>query len=186
MNSNQLNTTGRQLALISFLLGTIIFITYFLTSGFAIIMLGYAFMAIAGLLNLFILIYILKKLTKEKDNKKTLLTTTGIMLLNIPISLIYCWITMVLINTMRITFTNATQTTISDIKITGCETEHINNLGIGQSKTVWVGITGDCAITIDYLNNGHRVEEIVAGYVTSGMGQKIKHNIGGHNPSLID
>jgi hypothetical protein len=31
------------------------------------------------------------------------------------------------------------------------------------------------------LANGQRKEESVAGYVTSGMGQKMKHNIGAQN-----
>jgi hypothetical protein len=42
-------------------------------------------------------------------------------------------------------------------------------------------ITGDCSISINFLSNGQRKEEIVAGYVTSSTGQKMKHIIGGKN-----
>jgi hypothetical protein len=185
MNSEQLNTSGRQLALISFLLGTLIFGIYFLTSGFAILFLGYAFIAIIGLLNSAVLLYILFKVTKDKVYRKRLMKTCGLMLINIPIMFLYCWFAAILTNTMRITFTNSTQTTLTDINIVGCKTAHIENLESGESKTVWVGISGDCTINIDYLTNGQRKEENVAGYVTNSMGQKIKHNIGGHNELLF-
>ena len=69
---------------------------------------------------------------------------------------------------------------MTDINIIGCETKHIDKLEKGESKTVWVGITGDCTVNIDYLKNGEKKEENVAGYVTNSMGQKMKHNIGGH------
>ncbi len=172
---------GRQTALISFLLGTGIFGLYFLTSSFELLFVGYGFIALTGLINFGVLISILLKAKKNKDNRKKLLTTCGLMLLNIPLMLFYCWVVIILLNTMRITFTNSTTSILTDINIIGCETEHIDELEARQSKTVWVGITGDCTINIDYLSDGHRKEDNVAGYVTSSMGQKMKHNIGGLN-----
>jgi hypothetical protein len=172
---------GRQTALISFMLGTGIFGLYFLTSSFELLFVGYGFIALTGLINLGILISVLVKVNKDKDNRKKLLTTCGIMLLNIPVMLFYCWVAIILLDTMRITFTNSTQTTLTKINIVGCGGGHIDKLEVGESETVWVDITGDCSIYIDYLSNGQRKEESVAGYVTSSMGQKMKHNIGGQN-----
>ena len=172
---------GRQTALISFLFGTGIFGLYFLTSSFELLFIGYGFIALTGLINIGILISILVKANKDKDNRKKLLTTCGLMLLNIPVMLFYCWVAIILLNTMRITFTNATQTTLTNINIIGCGGGHIDKLEIGESETVWVDITGDCSINIDYLSNGQKKEESVAGYVTNSMGQKMKHNIGGQN-----
>jgi len=51
----------------------------------------------------------------------------------------------------------------------------------GDNKTVWVGITGDCTIDIEYKLDGQTRTETVAGYVTGGMGQKMNYNIGGKN-----
>ncbi len=107
------------------------------------------------------------------------------MLLNIPIIIAYCWVAIILLGTMRITFINETDTTINDINIVGCGGGYIEKLAIGESKTVWVEITGDCSIYIDYLSNGKRKEETVAGYVTSGMGQKAKHKIDGKNKEIF-
>ena len=103
------------------------------------------------------------------------------MLLNIPILFIYVWFAMMLTGNMRITFTNSTDRKLTEIQIIGCETEHIAELDPNESKTVWVGITGDCSIHLDYIENGEKKNEIVAGYVTRGMGQKMNHNIGGEN-----
>lgn len=171
---------GQQTALISFLLGTTIFGLYFSTSSFELLFVGYGYIALTGLINIVILISILVKAFKDKVNRRKLLMTSGLMLLNIPVMLVYCWVAIILLNTMRITFINGTETTLTDINIVGCETEHIEKLNEGESKTIWVGITGDCTINIDYLADGQRKEEVVAGYVTSGDGQKMKHNIGEH------
>jgi len=172
---------GRLTALLSFLLGTAIFILYFLTSSFEILTLGYSFIALAGLINVVILISILFKANRDKDNRAKLFATCGLMLLNIPVLFFYCWVTGILLDTMRITFTNTTQTTLTNINIVGCGGGHIEKLENGESETVWVDITGDCSIGINYLSEGQKKEETVAGYVTPLMGQKMKHNIGGEN-----
>jgi hypothetical protein len=167
---------GRQTALISFLLGTAIFGLYFFTSSDELLLLGYGFIALTGLINIGVLISILAK--ANKDNKTKIFTTCGLMLLNIPVMLLYCWVAIILLDTMRITFTNTTKTTLTNINIVGCGGGHIDELESGESETIWVGITGDCSINIDYLSHGQRKEESVAGYITNSMGQKMKHNIG--------
>ena len=50
------------------------------------------------------------------------------MLLNIPIIITYCWVAIILLGTMRITFINETDTTINDINIIGCGGGHIEKL----------------------------------------------------------
>lgn len=185
MNTEKNIKIGRQAALSSFLFGTLIFGLYFLTSSFMMLIVGYGFIAFVGLINIGVLISILLTITKDKYNIKRLLGTCGLMLLNIPIMILYCWLAIILLNTLRITFTNCTQTNLTEINIVGCETEHLDKLEIGESKTVWVGITGDCTININYLENGQRKEENLAGYVTSSMGQKMDFKIGVPNEILF-
>ncbi|MFP5471238.1 MAG: hypothetical protein ACLGGV_06550 [Bacteroidia bacterium] len=176
---------GRQTALISFLLGTGIFGLYFLTSSSDLLFLGYGFIVLTGLINLGILFAILVRANRDKENRKRLLTTSGLMLINIPIMLAYCWVAIILLGTMRITFTNDTGTQLTDINIVGCGGGHIDKLENGESKTVWVEITGDCSIYLDYLSNGQRKGETVAGYVTSSMGQKVNHKIDGKDKDIF-
>lgn len=185
MTTQQHIKLGRLTALISFLLGTGIFGLYFLTSSSDLLFLGYGFIVLTGLINLGVLISILIKASKDKDNRTKLLTTCGLMLLNIPVMLIYCWVAIILLNTMRITFTNSTQTTLTNINIVGCGGGHIDKLENGESKTIWVSITGDCSIYLDYLSNGQKKGETVAGYVTSSMGQKINHKIDGKDKDIF-
>ena len=168
---------GRQTALISFLLGTGIFGLYFLTSFAVFLFLGYCFIVLAGLINIVILISILFKADKDRAHRTTLLKTCGIMLLNIPAMLFYCWAGFILLDTMRITFTNSTQFTLTDINIVGCDNKHIDKLEKGCSKTVWVNIPGDCFISINYVSNGERKVEMVEGYVSNLFGEKTNHNI---------
>lgn len=172
---------GKKTALISFIIGTVIFGIYFLTSNWQLLFVGYGFIIIAGVFNIIILILTLAKASNDSENRKNSLKTSGLMLLNIPVLFIYVWFAMLLIGNMRITFTNTTENKLTEINIIGCETEHIVELEPNESKTVWVGITGDCSINIDYNENGEIKNETVAGYVTNGMGQKMNHKIGGEN-----
>lgn len=181
MKTEQHLKLGRLTALISFLLGTAIFGTYFFTSSFELLSLGYGFIILAGLINIGILVAILVRANKDKGNITKLFRTCQLMLLNIPVLFFYCWAAIILLGTMRITFTNTAPITLTNINIIGCGGAHIDKLESGESETVWVDITGDCSIGIDYLSGGEKKEESVAGYVTSSMGQRMKHNIGGQN-----
>jgi uncharacterized membrane protein YiaA len=185
MTTNRHIKLGRIIALISFLVGTVIFGLYYMTSAFELLFVGYGFIALIGLINIGVLIAILTKARKDKENRSRLLKTCGLMTLNIPFMIVYCWVAIILFGTMRITFTNETGTELTDINIIGCGGGHIDKLEIGESETVWVSITGDCSIDIDYLSNGQRKEEVVAGYVTSSMGQKVNHKIDGQDKDII-
>ncbi|MDY7394160.1 hypothetical protein UMM65_02825 [Aureibaculum sp. 2210JD6-5] len=172
---------GKRTALFSFIIGTTIFGIYFLTSNWQLLFVGYGFIIIAGFFNIIILILMLAKANIDPENRNKLLKTSGLMLLNIPVLFIYVWFAIILTGNMRIKFTNTTENKLTEINIIGCETEHIAELEPNESKTVWVGITGDCTINLDYKENGVKKNETVAGYVTRGMGQKMNHKIGGEN-----
>lgn len=185
MTSEKYNTLGKGTAVISFIIGALIFGIYFLTSNSDLLFIGYGFIVLAGITNLIILIAILAKSKSDSTNRKRLLKTSGLMLINLPIMFLFIWLSLILIGNMRITFTNSTQNKLTDIKIVGCETEYISELEPNESKTVWVGITGDCSITLEYLENGEQKKEMVAGYVTNGMGQKMKHKIDGKDKDIL-
>lgn len=185
INSDRLNDIARRIALISFLLGTVIFLLYFFSSAYEWLVVGYGYILIAGIANTAVLLLLLFKANKDKGNRTRLLKTAVFVLLNIPVALLYCLFTLFLLNTMRITFTNATPSTLTDINIAGCGGGHIDKLETEDSKTVWVHITGDCSISLDYLANGQRKKEVVVGYVTGTMGQRMKYNIGGQNEEIF-
>ena len=178
MTTEQYIKNGMLTALISFVLGTVIFVAYYFTSSEMFIWLGYLFVILAGLYNLIIISKIVILAIKDVSNRRKLLKTIGVMLLNVPVAAAYIMGSLFLLETMRITFTNPSQTVLTDIHITGCETAYIDKLKAAESKTVWIDITGDCTIDMDYLSGDQRKVEMVVGYVTSLMGQKITHVIG--------
>jgi len=184
MNRERYIKIGKLTALVSFLIGTVIFGLYCLTSNTEQLFIGYGFILLAGLINIIILTLVFAAAFKDSKNRKKLLLTSGLMLLNMPVMFVYVFVALTLLGTMRITFTNATETTLTDINIVGCGGGHIGKLEIGRSKTVWVDIPGDCSISINYLLDGQQKEESVVGYVTNSMGQKMKHNIGGPNNNV--
>jgi hypothetical protein len=185
MSSFRLIKLGRITALVSFLIGSGIFGLYLQSSAFGSLFVGYVFILLSGFINIGVLIFILLKANKDKENRKKLLSTCAFMILNIPVMLFYCWIAIILLNTMRITFINATKSTLTKINVLGCGGGYIDNLDVGESKTVWVDIKGDCSISIDYLSNGQRQHESVVGYTTNNDGQRMNHNIGVKNEVLF-
>ncbi|MGV9012882.1 MAG: hypothetical protein ACOH13_09845 [Flavobacteriales bacterium] len=185
MKSEKYICLGRGTALISFLVGTLILDVYFFTSTSEVLFIGYRYIAIAGIANLIILLAILVKSNSDSANRTRLVKAGGLMLINVPIMLLFIWFAIVLNGNMRITFTNSTQSKLTHIKIVGCETKHVPDLEPNESKTVWVGITGDCSISLEYLENGTQKKETVAGYVTTGMGQRMKHKIDGRNKDIL-
>ena len=141
-------------ALISCLLGTIIFGLYYLVSDSTLLFVGYGFIVLTGLVNIGVLIAILVKARKDNINRKRLLNDCGVMFLNIPVMLAYCSAAVILLGTMRITFIHKTVSQISDMNVVGYGDGHVDKLEVGQSKTVWIEITGDCSIDVNYLSNG--------------------------------
>lgn len=178
MTSKKQIALGKRTTLISFIIGTIIFGLYFFTSSTKLLFVGYGYIVLAGVFNITILTLTFLKAQSDSENRTELLKTSRIMLVNIPILLFYIWFVLLLNNNMRITFTNTTEHKLTQINIVGCNNKHIAELAPNQSKTVWIKISGDCSIYIDYIENKEKKSEMVQAYTTQGMGQKMKHKIG--------
>lgn len=177
-NLKGINTIGLLIAFLSFLIGTIFFLMFYYNGLTKMTSFFYFFIISAGIINLGLLIILIIKSVLDKNNRKDYLRTSGIMILNIPIVILYCYFVIVLLDTMRIEFINETGKPISEIKIMGCEPKTIDELGLNEEETVWIGITGDCSINIEYTIDGEVRTENVEAYVTSGMGKKSKYRIG--------
>ena len=181
MTAHRLSNNARLLSVISFIFGTGLFALYYFSDASSLLFLGLGFIVIAGLINLIYFILVVRQIPKAKDSRRSFYITCGLMLLNIPIMLLYCWWTSILLNTMRITFVNETSSRLTDVKIFGCEEKHIDKLEPSEKKLVWVGITGDCSVNIEFNKDGKRESENVSGYTTNNMGQRMTHKIGWEN-----
>ena len=177
MAANTIFYNARLVSLISFLLGTGIFIFYYFTDATSVIFFGIGFIIIAGFTNLVYLILVVTQIKKTKEKRRSYFLTCLIIFLNFPIMILYCWFTLSLMNIMRITLVNETASIINDIKILGCEEKHINKLEPNESKLVWVTISGDCLINIEFNKNGKLEGENILGYITSNAGYRMTHRI---------
>lgn len=179
MATQQVNKIGLLTAAISFLIGSLIFGIYYVTSAAEWLFVGYGFILLAALVNVLVLAKVLLEFYNDKQRNIGLLKTAGLMLLNIPIMLLYCWFALILLNTKRVTFVNTTPNTLTNLKVVGCDEGHMmERLEAGKSETIWIGIDGDCSIFLEYQMNGQEKREMVVGYTTPSDGGIVAHRIG--------
>ena len=170
------NKIGIYSALTSFLIGTILMLIFYFTGSNDIIGISLYFIGIAGFVNFGILLVLIIDILTEKENRKKNLRTSGIILLNVPVIILYFYFAMFLLSIMRITFINETEKIITDLKIIGGELKTINELEIGEKKTEWISIISGNDLVLEYKIGGEIKTEMVYSYMITG--KKFKHRIG--------
>lgn len=141
---------------------------------------GVLFFLIALVFNLVILGYILF-ISGRKGIKGPFIGIYA-MLLNIPVGIFYLWFGIYLHGYYRVTVINDTPTTVTSIRLTGCGNKAIRKMEAGESETFWIGINGDCSLNITFINHQKKQrKDVVAGYLTTGMGQKDEYHISGND-----
>ena len=89
----QMNRVGRMVALGSFAIGTFILLLYLLSKKESLMIIGFYYVLLAGVVNSLVFLLVVFSLFKAK-NKKRVLATLGIMLINIPFSTAYFFLAM--------------------------------------------------------------------------------------------
>src|SRR5690554_1715906 len=111
---------SRTIALLSFLIGTLFMLHYYVIADFETFFYGGGiFFLIATVINFInvIVLIVLLILKKKRSNGKSLL----LILANIPIAALYFFLTTHFMSGMKIDFINGTGSEISNVKITGCK-----------------------------------------------------------------
>ena len=178
MKTDFLIIVCKLIAILSIIIGTLIFLMFLIFSDIEIGLFGLFFIIIAGIVNFINLILLTYKFFKDKINRKIILKVIGLLLLYIPIVITYIWIAFLWINTLRITFINETKVDLKNIKVTGCENRIIEELKNGESETLWLNIPRDCGVSIHYNIKGIDKSEDVTGYVTNEGGYSMTFKIG--------
>lgn len=83
---------GRSVALISFIIGTVILISHEITGSPLVAIWGYMYVILATIFNLILLIFLLTEISQYKENRKKNVITIAMILLNIPICITYIYI----------------------------------------------------------------------------------------------
>ncbi|MGC1204638.1 MAG: hypothetical protein WA839_07110 [Flavobacteriaceae bacterium] len=87
---NNLITTSKAIAFLSFIIGTILFVFQLYFQGaFRIIYVGLVFIVVAVIINIISLIALIFTLLGNTDCKLEILKACGLILLNIPIAILY-------------------------------------------------------------------------------------------------
>ena len=175
---------GKNTALISLIIGTIIFAFYYFIETPELLLIGYFYLGLAAILNFVVFIFLVFKAQKNKERKTDILKDSAWILVNIPIAFCYLWIIMIVLNTIRLTLINPTQSELTNIHLIGCEEKIINKLEPGEKRTVWISINNDCFINLKFQEDDIERKEIIVGYATSMSGRKMEHKIGKGNQEL--
>ena len=100
------------------------------------------------------------------------------MLINIPIAIGYMDVGFYFQNVLRVTFVNSTGAHITKVETEGCEHILVKDLAPNEKETVWIHISSDCELNLNYQLGIEEKKELVQGYVTSMGGGKMRYEIG--------
>lgn len=168
---------GVKLALVFFLLGTVVLVLFAITLSTKIALFAYQFTVTAILVNWLYAATLLFYLLKRKISLNALFKTLGVMLINIPVGILYAWLMVYLLSFARITIHNATGEDLGPIRVYGCEQKEIKELKNGDKKNVWIKIPANCSIEIQYQLRGVNKLDTVVNYLTPERGLKITHEL---------
>lgn len=89
---NNLITTSKSIAVISFVIGTILFALQLYFDGIQLIHVGFVFVIAAIIVNTISLIALIFTILAHSKNKLELAKTCGIIILNIPVAMTYFYV----------------------------------------------------------------------------------------------
>ncbi|MCX6154009.1 MAG: hypothetical protein NT007_07610 [Candidatus Kapabacteria bacterium] len=179
MPTLKLIRNSKIIALVTFLLGSLLFSVQFLSSESSIAFVAFFFILIAGAVNSIVVILLIIHYIKITTDRGRIVRTILTVALNVPVALFYTWFFYLLINTMRISFVNETNSIVGGITIEGCDqASYIERLSVGESKTVWVKINNDCMVTVRYKMGAIEINENVTGLVPRNGGHALTFKLG--------
>jgi hypothetical protein len=182
MTKRALNRIGYTIAGLTFVLAMFIMFAHYHGFKGDYDALGIMFLFGAFVVNLAVLIIMVVLIYGYKIKGPFL--SIGFMFANIPVAIIYISFGIYLNDFYRVTVINDNQSTLSNIRLTGCEYESIEKLESGESETVWIEIEGDCSVHLTYIDskkNEHN--ESVMGYLCPGLGGTEDYFIRGKSSS---
>ena len=178
MRPQKLLKIGIRAAILTILISSLIYFSYYYTSYNFIVFLEYAFIFVAGAACFIIVLRILNHVKKHKRYRKPLILTSAFLVVSFIVALVFFRKLTQLLDTMRIRFINESSYVLTDVKITGCQKRQLNDIAPKGNETVWITITRDCAINVTYNENGKVKNEVISAYVTKSMGQQITYKMG--------
>jgi hypothetical protein len=185
MEIDQLIKSCKRISGVSFLLGTLLLITFFFSNSYTVAMAGIPIICALALGNMVFLWRLIKMTVRERSKRRELIKTGTIMVSNIPVALLYFYLVLVLFDVVIVRFKNGINEPIEQVRIIGCDERNIGQLRPRQAKIEWIELQEGClekSIAIEYELKGKRIKEIVYRYVVDG--RRINYTIRG-NPKTM-
>ena len=120
MKTNSLIRTGQTVAVSSFIVGSLIFWLYYTYVDPRLILIGIAFLVVAGLANLWFLVKVFNLRSPDTKTKKRIQVAKLLILFNVPAAVTYILVTLILLGSVRLTIVNSTDVTLYDLNLQGC------------------------------------------------------------------
>jgi hypothetical protein len=164
-----------KLAFAFFIAGTILLVLFYFEPSLKNAMLAYQFTIGAIIVNWLFALFLLFAFLRKRLTLKQLLTSLGVMAINIPIGIFYSSIMVWLLSYARITVENSTANVLGNIRFTGCEIKQIKTLPVGEDETVWIKIKNGCNVMVEYqqLESTHR--QLIIDSLSAGKGFKMTY-----------
>ena len=166
---------GIGLTLLSFLVGTTLYLIFYYTEKDVIIDIGLWFFLIAFWSNLVVgVLLIVVAIVKKRK-------ATGIALIalfmNIPVGAIYFGSILSLMSDYRVVLENNSDQEIRNIKLFSQRTEYakIDSLASGARKKIIFGAKEDGRLDIKFVKGGVEYEDFIFGYITGGGNEKCRY-----------
>ncbi len=132
VDTSKLINKSLKVSWISFVVGTGLFVLYFFVNSFPIAVVSIIITATFGVVNLIFLFRLGIRGLKERNNRRRILRTCGVMSLNIPIVFLYAYFVFALFEIMIVRITNGTGKELTNISIQGCDERSIEDMYPGK------------------------------------------------------
>ncbi|TNE79824.1 MAG: hypothetical protein EP332_09595 [Bacteroidetes bacterium] len=169
MNPITLNRLARYCALISFLLGTFLLGWYVQSLNSKVEEYGFYYLVVAAVLNILILFVVITVAIRQPKERKRLGKSAGLMLINIPITVLYFWVVMALQDYVRVQIKNTTDSMLTEIQISGCGEASLESVPPKEEKSVWLKLEREGSLECQYRKNGIPAIEPISGYLCPGL-----------------
>jgi hypothetical protein len=124
-----------------------------------------------------LIINVLLVLEILQNERKSIVSNLIIIIISSLISIFLIFIGRHFAQSTRIDVINNTDQTINHWSISGCTSLWRNNQYPKQTETIWVHLSGECSVEIEYSQNGINKKEIIVGKLKPGLFSKIEFYI---------
>lgn len=165
----------KKLTIIGFLISVLIFILL-ITIEIPILIAILFCISLVSIITTFQIFFEIFKLRTSIEKKEVMKVIIQSVIF-LPILYFFILISYEFSQNTRIDIINNTNQTVDHWSIKGCLNLWNTNLYPKQKKTIWINLNEDCSLEIEYIQQGIKKRETIAGNLNPGLFSKIEFYI---------